>query len=80
MKKYAKITQVVKILFRLIKHTERFVEDEEGLCIQVLQHLRNMVERETRFGRKVGMECDCIMILGVVLSYGVEFLQFTCII
>ncbi|CAB3997892.1 inositol 1,4,5-trisphosphate receptor-like [Paramuricea clavata] len=37
---------------RLIKHTERFVEDEEGLCIQVLQHLRNMVERETRFGRK----------------------------
>jgi hypothetical protein len=43
-------------VFRLIKHTERFVEDEEGLCIQVLQHLRNMVERETRFGRKVGFE------------------------
>ena len=40
-------------MFRLIKHTESFVEDEEGLCIQVLQHLRNMVERETRFGRKV---------------------------
>ena len=40
-------------MFRLVKHTKRFVEAEEGLCIQVLQHLRNMVERDVRFGRKV---------------------------
>lgn len=54
-------------MFRLIKHTERFVEDEEGLCIQVLQHLRNMVERETRFGRKVGFEGTCILVHRQVL-------------
>jgi hypothetical protein len=40
-------------MLRLIKHTESFVEDDESLCIQVLQHLRNMVERDVRFGRKV---------------------------
>jgi hypothetical protein len=39
---------------RLIKHTERLLEDkEEKLCIQVLHTMREMMKFDTQYGEKV---------------------------
>lgn len=42
-------------LFRLIKHTKQLLEEnEERLCIKVLQTLREMMTKDRGYGEKVG--------------------------
>ena len=45
---------LIELKFRLIKHTERLLEDkEEKLCIQVLHTLRQMMNFDIQNGEKV---------------------------
>lgn len=42
-------------IFRLIKHTKQLLEEnEERLCIKVLQTLREMMTKDRGYGEKVG--------------------------
>ena len=42
------------LLFRLIKHTKQLLEEnEEKLCIKVLQTLREMMTKDRGYGEKV---------------------------
>lgn len=42
-------------VFRLIKHTKQLLEEnEERLCIKVLQTLREMMTKDRGYGEKVG--------------------------
>ena len=42
-------------LCRLIKHTKQLLEEnEERLCIKVLQTLREMMTKDRGYGEKVG--------------------------
>ena len=46
------------VIIRLIKHTERLLEDkEEKLCIQVLNTLREMMNFDVQYGDKVSWSC-----------------------
>jgi len=42
------------IVFRLIKHTEKLLEEkEEKLCVKVLRTLREMMAIDNEYGEKV---------------------------
>lgn len=42
------------VVFRLIKHTKQLLEEnEEKLCIKVLQTLREMMTKDRGYGEKV---------------------------
>lgn len=42
------------LVFRLIKHTKQLLEEnEEKLCIKVLQTLREMMTKDRGYGEKV---------------------------
>ena len=50
-------------LRRLIKHTKQLLEEnEERLCIKVLQTLREMMTKDRGYGEKVGGAAECRMI------------------
>lgn len=47
-------------LCRLIKHTKQLLEEnEEKLCIKVLQTLREMMTKDRGYGEKVGEASRC---------------------
>lgn len=47
-------------LCRLIKHTKQLLEEnEERLCIKVLQTLREMMTKDRGYGEKVGEAAKC---------------------
>lgn len=47
------------LLTRLIKHTKQLLEEnEERLCIKVLQTLREMMTKDRGYGEKVRAFCE----------------------
>lgn len=45
---------LISIIFRLIKHTEKLLEEkEEKLCVKVLKTLREMMAIDCEYGEKV---------------------------
>lgn len=48
------VRRTVFFSFRLIKHTKQLLEEnEERLCIKVLQTLREMMTKDRGYGEKV---------------------------
>lgn len=48
------LKQTLSFSFRLIKHTKQLLEEnEERLCIKVLQTLREMMTKDRGYGEKV---------------------------
>lgn len=46
----------VSLLYRLIKHTEKLLEEtEEKLCVKVLRTLREMMAIDPEYGEKVNV-------------------------
>lgn len=49
------VTYELMFVRRLIKHTKQLLEEnEERLCIKVLQTLREMMTKDRGYGEKVG--------------------------
>lgn len=52
------LTFLSPLLTRLIKHTKQLLEEnEERLCIKVLQTLREMMTKDRGYGEKVRTSC-----------------------
>lgn len=58
---YTKKSYNILIIFRLIKHTEKLMEEkEEKLCVKVLRTLREMMAIDSEYGEKVNYTfCFC---------------------
>jgi len=49
-----KINKYISLICRLIKHTEKLLEEkEEKLCVKVLRTLREMMAIDPEYGEKV---------------------------